>query len=162
MQGLYISEYLPPQYRLPKLAPNPFPTKYELGIDISPELDPDLASYFQSLIGIMCWMVKLGCIDIATKVSLLTLHLALSHEGHMDTSLQIMAYLGLHHNTCLFMDQIYPDINDDKFPVMDWKEFYGKVMEPISPNSQSPWENQHMHVHRQQQSCGGQTDQMFL
>ncbi len=85
MQGLYILEHLPPQYRLPKLAPNPFPTKYELGIDISPELDPDLASYFQSLIGIMCWMVKLGCIDIATKVSLLTLHLALSHEGHMDT-----------------------------------------------------------------------------
>ncbi len=60
----YISEHLLPQYRLPKLAPNPFLAKYELGIDVSPELDPDLASYFQSLIGIMCWMVELGGIDI--------------------------------------------------------------------------------------------------
>ncbi len=42
----YVSEHLPPQYKLPNLAPNPFLTKYESGIDISPELDPDLASYF--------------------------------------------------------------------------------------------------------------------
>ncbi len=54
----YVSEHLPPQYRLPKLAPNPFPTKYEPGINVSPELDPDLASYFQSLIGIIRWMVE--------------------------------------------------------------------------------------------------------
>ncbi len=47
----YISEHLPPQYRLPKFAPNPFPTKYEAGIYVSPEVNPDLASYFQSLIG---------------------------------------------------------------------------------------------------------------
>ncbi len=39
----YISKHLPPQYRLPKLAPYPFLTKYERGIDVSPELDPDLA-----------------------------------------------------------------------------------------------------------------------
>ncbi len=56
----YVCKPLPPQYRLTKLAPNPFPTKFDLGIDISPDLDPDIASYFQSLIGIMCWMVKLG------------------------------------------------------------------------------------------------------
>ncbi len=63
----YISEHSPPQYRLPKLAPNPFPIKYEWGIDICPELDPDPASKFQSLIEIMHWMVELGCIDIATE-----------------------------------------------------------------------------------------------
>ncbi len=40
----YTSKHLPPQYRLPKLAPNPFPNKYEPGIDVNPELDPDLAS----------------------------------------------------------------------------------------------------------------------
>ncbi len=41
----FVSEHLPTQYRLPKLAPNPFPTKYELGIDVSPELVPNLASF---------------------------------------------------------------------------------------------------------------------
>ncbi len=63
----YVSEHLPPQYRLPKLSPNPFPTKYEPGIDIILKLDPGQASYFQSLIGIMCWMVELGCINITTE-----------------------------------------------------------------------------------------------
>ncbi len=42
----YVSNYLPPQNRLPKLAPNPFLTKYRRGIDVSPELDPDLAPNF--------------------------------------------------------------------------------------------------------------------
>ncbi len=46
----YESEHLPPQYRLPKLAPNPFWIKYELGIDVNPKLDPNLESYFQSLL----------------------------------------------------------------------------------------------------------------
>ncbi len=90
----YVSKHLSPQYRLPKLAPNPLPTKYETVIDVSPELDPDLASYFQSLIGIRRWMVDLGCIDIATEVSLLSAHSALPREGHMDAALHIMAYLG--------------------------------------------------------------------
>ncbi len=49
----YLSKHMPPQYRLPKVAPNPFLTKYEPGIDVSPKLDLDIASFFQSLIGIM-------------------------------------------------------------------------------------------------------------
>ncbi len=109
----YISKHLPPQYRLPKLAPNPFPTKYDLGIDISPELDPDLAPYFQSLIRIMCWMVVLGHMDRAMEVSLLLLHSALPCKGHMDTALHIIAYLGLHHNSHLCKDPTYPDIYYD-------------------------------------------------
>ncbi len=83
-------------------------------------------------------MVELGCIDIATEVSLLLSHSALPHEGHMDAALHIMAYLGLHHNSHWCMDPTYPDINDDQFPVMDWKEFYGEVTKPIPPNTPIP------------------------
>ncbi|KAL7460227.1 hypothetical protein ACHAXS_000690, partial [Conticribra weissflogii] len=36
------------------------------------------------------------------------------------------------------MDPTYPVINDDQFPVMDWKEFYGYVTEPIPPNTPKP------------------------
>ncbi len=67
----YISKHFPQQYWLPKFAPNLFPTKNEPGIDVSPDFDPDLVSYFQSLIGIMRWMVELGCIDVAMEVALL-------------------------------------------------------------------------------------------
>ncbi len=131
----YVSEHLPPQYLLPKLAPNPFLTKYEHVIDISPKLDPNLASYSQSLIGIMHWMVELGCIDIATEASLLLLHSALLCEGQMGAALHIMAYLVLHHNSHLCMDLTYPDIDNDQFPIMDWKEFYGNITEPIPPHA---------------------------
>ncbi len=56
----------------------------------------------------------------------------------MDAALHIMAYLGLHHNSRLFMDLTYPNIDDDQFPVMDWKEFYGEVTKPIPPNAPKP------------------------
>ncbi len=61
-------------------------------------------------------MVDLGHIDIATEVSLLSLHWALPHEDHIDAALHIMAYLGLNHNSCLCMDLIYPVIDDEQFP----------------------------------------------
>ncbi len=112
------------------------------GIDISRELDPDLALYFLSLIAIMRWMVELGRIDKATKVSLLSSHSALPREGHMDAALHIIALLGLHHNSRLCMNPTYPDIDNDQFPVMDWKEFYSEVTDPIPPNAPNPWANQ--------------------
>ncbi len=93
------------------LAPNPFAIKYEPGKDVSTELNPDLESYFQSLIGFMYWMVELGHIDIATEVSLLSSHSVLPHEGHIDVTLHIMAYL--------FMYLTYPVIDDEQFPIMD-------------------------------------------
>ncbi len=66
-----------PQYLLPKLESNSLPTKYELGIDVSPQPDSDLVSYFRFLIGMMCWMVNLGCIDVVVEFSLILPHLAL-------------------------------------------------------------------------------------
>ncbi|KAL7447794.1 hypothetical protein ACHAXS_000092, partial [Conticribra weissflogii] len=94
---------------------------YDPGVDVPPELDPDLASCFQSLIRMINMMVELGHIVIAIEVAVLSLQLALLCEG-------------LHLNS-LFMDLTYPNINDKHFPVIDWKEFYGNVKEPIPPNA---------------------------
>ncbi|KAL7462190.1 hypothetical protein ACHAXS_002579 [Conticribra weissflogii] len=111
----------------------------------------------------MCWMVTLDLIDIATKVSLLSSHSALQHEDNMDAAMHIMAYLGLHHNSCLCMDPTYPDIDDDQFPVIDWKEFYENVTEHRTYYTQRPkapgQTSRHMHVCRQQPH-GGKIDQI--
>ncbi len=56
----------------------------------------------------------------------------------MDAALHIMAYPGLNHNSHLGMDLTYPDINDDQFPVLEWKEFNGGIKEPIPPNAPKP------------------------
>ncbi len=79
-------------------------------------LAPDAATYYQSVIGVMRWMVEIGRVDIATKVSLLSSHLAAPQEGHMDAALHIMSYLGNHHNTQLIFDPTYPTIDYASFP----------------------------------------------
>ena len=46
------------KYSLPKQAPNTFMYEYESDIDISKPLDPEQASYFQSFIVVMRWMIE--------------------------------------------------------------------------------------------------------
>jgi len=57
--------------KLPKKAEAPFKTGYRPEIDVSRELVGDEASYCQSLIGILRWIVELGQIDICLEVSLM-------------------------------------------------------------------------------------------
>ena len=56
---------------------NPFKIGYDTELDTSPELDPDAASYYPTIIGILRWMIELGRIDIIMEVSLLLSHVAL-------------------------------------------------------------------------------------
>ena len=61
-------------YKFPKNAPNPFPMGYKPETDLTTPLSPEIAYYYQSLFGVMCWMVEIVIIDIATEVSLLSYH----------------------------------------------------------------------------------------
>ena len=61
----YLKETWYDEYELISNSPNPFPLGYEPCMDLSPLLLPDEASYFQTIIGIMRWMVELGRIDIS-------------------------------------------------------------------------------------------------
>ena len=42
---------------------------YEPDMDVSPLLFPDEASYYQTIIGLMRWVVKLGHVDNAVEAS---------------------------------------------------------------------------------------------
>ena len=61
-------------YSIPKKAPTPFPTGYRPELDVSDLLCSKLASYFQSLIGNLLKIVKLGRVDIYVEVSKLSSH----------------------------------------------------------------------------------------
>ena len=65
---------------IPRKAPAPFETNYRPEIDISAESSPDEANYFQSLIGILRWIVELGRIDIAVEVSMLSSMMAMPRK----------------------------------------------------------------------------------
>ena len=79
---------------MPKKAENPLKMGYDPELDTSSELDPDAASYYLNTIGILRWMIKLGQIDIITKVSLLSSHVVLPREGHLDAAVHVMAHAG--------------------------------------------------------------------
>jgi len=62
-------------------------------LDMTPLLAPDQANYYQNLIGILRWAIKLGRIDIHVHVLLLSSLLSSPRQGHLEQVLHIFAYL---------------------------------------------------------------------
>jgi hypothetical protein len=118
-------------YLWPKHAPTPFPREYNPELDVSELLSDDEASFFQSQIGVLRWMVEIGRIDIITEVSMLASCVAAPRRGQLDTVFHMFAYLEKRHNSRLVFDPTYPQINMDEFKECDWKEYYGEVTEAI-------------------------------
>jgi hypothetical protein len=84
-------------------------------------------------------MCKSQCIDIATEVLLLSLHLAYPHdEGHLDAALHVMGYLKLKNNLQLVFDPTFLHIDDSTFQCHNWEKFYGNVQEAILTNAPPP------------------------
>ena len=76
-------------YFLPKRANAPFCNDYQPEINVSAELSPEFAAYYQSLIGILRWMVELGRVNITAEVSMMSSCLALPREGHLKALFHI-------------------------------------------------------------------------
>ncbi len=83
-------------------------------------------------------MVELGCIDIATKVSLLSSHLVYPCKGHILTALYIMCYLNQKHNTQHIFDPTYLKIDMRQFSLYNWAKFYGNAEEAIPVDMPEP------------------------
>ncbi len=96
-----------------------------------PELPPEHASCYKSLLGIYRWMIELGRVNIV--LSILSLHMALPYQGHLVAAHHIMFYLLLHHNSCLCMDPTYLAIDGTQFSICNCSEFYSDAEEPIPP-----------------------------
>ena len=124
---------------LPKQTPAPFTSNYRPEIDVSPALNAFDSSYFQSLIGILRWIVELGRIDITCEVSMMASMMALPREGHLDQLFHIFGYLKNKHNAELVLDPTVPDIDEQLFPKEDWSHTaFGHVKEELPPNAPKP------------------------
>ena len=105
---------------LPVRVKTPLPTLYRPELDITAELSPTDASHYQSLIGILRWMVELGRVDLCCEVSMMSSHLALPREGHLKALYNIFGYLKSHHNTEMVFDPTEPTIDHALFERKDW------------------------------------------
>ena len=118
-----VEEYLERQdnkrWKLPSNANTQILAIYHPELDVSPKLNVKYASDYQSLIGVLHWMVELGRLDIWLEVSLLSSHLALTREGHFEQVLQVFSYLKKFHNTELLYDPSDPVVDEGQFQMMD-------------------------------------------
>jgi hypothetical protein len=73
-----VKEYLaalPGYQKIMKKASGPFTGGYKSELDESLELDPTIANFYQSQIGILHWCVELGHVDIVTEVSMFSTYI---------------------------------------------------------------------------------------
>ena len=117
---------------------DPLSNGYRPELYSSPELDGSDGVYYQSFIGILRWMVKLGRIDICCEVSMMSSQLSLPREGHLDQVFHTFMYLKKHHNSDLVFEPSYPDVNIDTFPKHDRTKLYGDVKEAMPPDMSEP------------------------
>jgi hypothetical protein len=124
--------------RLPSRYLTPMKLGYRPKVDVSGELKLDGIRYFQELIGILLWARELGRVNIATEVSLLSSHLALPLEGHLQQVYHIFGYLKAKPKKTLAFDPIHPDIDENRFVKCDWHDFYRGAKEPIPGDAPEP------------------------
>eukprot|EP00804_Cyclotella_cryptica_P009986 CCRYP_015410-RA/>CCRYP_015410-RA protein AED:0.07 eAED:-0.02 QI:0/0/0/0.66/0.5/0.66/3/0/553 len=107
----YLKTNLEGRFSLPKRGDNPFPCDYAPEEDVTPLLEPAVATYYMQLIGVLRWMCELGWIDICTEVSMLSSFAVMPREGHLEAALHVFAYLNSKSNSRLIFDPMEPFTN---------------------------------------------------
>ena len=137
----YIGKSKSSHLKILSEAETPHTTSYRPELDVSPELMPRDSAYYQSLLGILRWIVELGRIDICQEVSMMSSHLAMPRKGHLAQVLHIFAYLRKYHNTELVYDLSDPVVEQDVFEQRDWTSSeFGAVQgkEEVPSNMSEP------------------------
>jgi hypothetical protein len=114
---------------------------YRPELDATPELSPQEAAHYQSLIGILRWIVELGRVDICLEVSMMSSHLVLPRVGHLEQVFHIFAHLKKYHNTEIVYDPSDPVIDEAQFDAKDWASSeFGHLdgEEELPPNMPEP------------------------
>ena len=137
----YIGRPKNSHLKIPSKAETPLMTSYRPELDVSPELTPRDSIYYQSLIGILRWIVAFRRINICLEVLMMSSHLAMPRKGHLDQVFHIFTYLRKYHNTELVYVPSDPVVEHDVFEQRDLTSSeFGAVQgkEEIPPNMPEP------------------------
>ncbi|CAJ1943936.1 unnamed protein product, partial [Cylindrotheca closterium] len=127
----------PMQLTLKKKVCSTLPTGYKPELDSTPFVDDDTAILYMQLIGILRWLVELGRIDVAAKVSMLLSYNTMPREGHFHAALHIFAYLQKHPDRVLVMDCGYAD-HLRPLKKADYSQFYEFTKDELPSDMPTP------------------------
>ena len=120
--------------RLPSKCATPTTHGYKPEDDCTGELKADGIQRYQELIGSLRWAIELGRVDILLETSLLSKHLAMPREGHLEQALHVVGFLKSHKKLRLLFDSGYPTVKEQWFSHYDWMDFYRDAKEAMPPN----------------------------
>ena len=108
-------------------------------IDTTDLLDAEGIKHYQSLIGILQWLVTLGRLDIATAVMTMSSFRTAPRVGHLNRLKRMFGYVvKMKHATSRFR-VTSPDHSQHPIGQYDWeKTFYGNAKEVIAVNCPKP------------------------
>ena len=92
------------------------------------------------LIGVLCWVIELGRININTEDAILSQYSAQPCKGRLDSLYEIIAYMRKKLKSCIAFDPDEPDVNKDTFndmAVLD--DFYANAEELLPPKMPKEW-----------------------
>ena len=124
--------------RLPTRCTTVMKADYRPELDVTAELNAAGTRYFQELVGILRWAIELGRIDIAMETSMLSSHLALPRDGHLQAVYHIFGYLKGKPKRTLAFDPSHPDIDETRFKECDWRDFYRVARECVPGDAPEP------------------------
>jgi len=122
------------RYKLNKKVDTPMASGYHTEVDESHYLDDSGANYYQSLNGILIWIVELGRIDVAFAVGSMSRFTSMPREGHLQSVLRIFGYLKSHIRSHLVMDPKTHDWSDLEEESYDWVSQYPEASEVLPHN----------------------------
>ena len=117
----------------------PLPTSYHPELDVSDELGPRHIQRYQTIMGMLRWLIELGRTDIEIEVSLMSQYQASPREGHLEALYSIIRYLGKHPTKRLVLDPTTPRLDESVFQTeANWKEIYGDLEEELPHDMPEP------------------------
>jgi hypothetical protein len=111
---------------------------YRPELDYSPFLPENAAIYYMELIGILCWAIELGRIDIMIDISLLSSYCMQPCMGHLDQVFHIFGYLKRNKLATIMFNEQCVDWDKSAFKKHDWTDFYRDAKDEIPPNAPTP------------------------
>ena len=120
--------------RLPSKCVTPITHGYRPELDCTGELKAEGLQMYQELIGSLRWAIELGRGDTLLEISLMSKHLALPREGHLEQVLHIIGYIKSHTKMRLLFDSSQPLVRETWFKSFDCNDFYRDAEEAVPLN----------------------------